>query len=181
VIEIWSRILNAVPNSRLLVKARPFANKEMQRKFKAKFEAHGISGDRIDAMALIPACMDHLMVYSLVDIALDSFPYAGTTTTCEALVMGVPVVSLRRPNIHAHNVGATLLVNYGLPELIADDPEQYVRVAVELAGDVERLKRYRQSIRESVLEKASEPHAKQFTRDLEELYRQLLARKHRQK
>ncbi|KFH11631.1 O-linked N-acetylglucosamine transferase, partial [Toxoplasma gondii VAND] len=50
-----------------------------------------------------------------------------------------------------------------------------------LAGDVERLKRYRQSIRESVLEKASEPHAKQFTRDLEELYRQLLARKHRQK
>ncbi|CBZ53628.1 hypothetical protein NCLIV_034150 [Neospora caninum Liverpool] len=181
VIELWSRILKAVPTSRLLLKARPFANEEMQRKFKAKFEAHGVSGDRIDAMALVPACMDHLMVYSLVDIALDSFPYAGTTTTCEALVMGVPVVSLRRKNIHAHNVGATLLAHYGLPELVADTPEQYVRLAVELAGDVERLKQYRQSIRAAVLEKASQPHAERFSRDLEELYRQLIARQRPEK
>ncbi|PFH38388.1 O-linked N-acetylglucosamine transferase [Besnoitia besnoiti] len=177
VIETWSQILRAVPNSRLLVKARPFANEEMQQTFKAKFEAHGVSRDRIDTMALVPACMDHLMVYSLVDIALDSFPYAGTTTTCEALLMGVPVVSLRRPHIHAHNVGATLLVHYGLPELVADSPSEYVRLAVELAGAVERLKRYRHTIRAAVLEKASKQNAEKFTRDLEELYRQLLARK----
>ncbi|PHJ22999.1 putative udp-n-acetylglucosamine--peptide n-acetylglucosaminyltransferase spindly [Cystoisospora suis] len=175
--HVWSSVLRALPTSRLLVKARPFADAEMRKKFVKKFERQGISSDRIDTMALIPSCADHLMVYCLVDIALDSFPYAGTTTTCEALLMGVPVLSLRRQHCHATNVGATLLQYYGFPELIADTPEDYVHRAVELAGDVARLKKYRQSIRAAILERASKSRAEEFTRDLEDMYCQMILKK----
>ena len=95
VIELWCRVLLAVPHSRLIVKNKPFACKRVQDNFMARFEALGISSSRIDLMPLIPATVDHMSVYSLVDISLDTFPYAGTTTTCEALYMGVPVITLR--------------------------------------------------------------------------------------
>jgi len=169
VIALWSRILKSVPNSRLLVKAKPFANSEIQQKFTASFEKEGISSNRLDLLSLIPSCSEHLRAYGLIDIALDTFPYAGTTTSCEALFMGVPVVVLRGKSNHAHNVGVSLLYNIGLCELIAESPNDCVRISVELASDLPRLRDYRKTIRPKML---ASPLCDgiTFTKDLESIY-----------
>src|SRR5208282_4159051 len=88
----------------------------------------------------------HLALYNRVDIALDPFPYHGTTTTCEALWMGVPVITLAGQS-HVSRVGVSLLSNVGLPELIAQTPEQYVSIARELAADLPGLGRLRRELR----------------------------------
>jgi predicted O-linked N-acetylglucosamine transferase (SPINDLY family) len=93
----------------------------------------------------------HLALYHRVDIALDPFPYNGTTTTCEALWMGVPVVVLRGDR-HAARVGASLLSQIGLTELIAESVEDYVEIASTLAGDPGRLADLRRSMRSRVAE-----------------------------
>ncbi len=84
-----------------------------------------------------------------IDMALDTFPYNGTTTTCEALWMGVPVVSLRGDR-HSARVGASLLTAAGFPEWVADTPEQYIQIGRELAGDHARLTELRSQLREHV-------------------------------
>ena len=92
---------------------------------------------------------DHLSTYSKVDIALDTFPYNGTTTTCEALWMGVPVVVLSGHS-HAGRVGVSLLSRLGLRELIGDDSTDYVTKAIGLASDRERIGRFRTDLRETM-------------------------------
>ncbi len=89
---------------------------------------------------------DHIAQYSQLDIALDPAPYNGTTTTCEALWMGVPVVTLAG-NRHAGRVGVSLLTNIGVPELIAKDETDYIRIATTLAQDPARLAAYRATLR----------------------------------
>ncbi|CEM06443.1 unnamed protein product [Vitrella brassicaformis CCMP3155] len=175
VVRLWSRVLKAVPSSRLFVKAKPFANSHIQKKFMALFEAEGISADRIDLMCLLPMCAEHLRAYSLMDIALDTFPYAGTTTTCESLFMGVPVVTLRGQSNHAHNVGVTLLTNIGLSDLVCESEEDFVRVAVQMASDVGRLCSLRESMRNRMLS-STLCHGVSFTKNLEHLYRQVFTR-----
>jgi predicted O-linked N-acetylglucosamine transferase (SPINDLY family) len=106
-----------------------------------------------------------------VDLALDTFPYHGTTTTCEAMWMGVPVVSLAG-RTHASRVGVSLLTNAGLAEFIAQSTEEYVRIACEKARDLARLAKLRGALRgmmrESVL-----LDGKQFARDVEAAYRRV--------
>ena len=80
----------------------------MREKFWGIFEENGIDASRVDLMPLIPLTSDHLSAYSLMDLSLDPFPYAGTTTTCEALWMGIPVITLKG-KCHAANVGVSLL------------------------------------------------------------------------
>jgi hypothetical protein len=96
----------------------------------------------------------HLSAYGGHDISLDTFPYAGTTTTLDSLVMGVPVITLRAPpgaDLHAHNVGASLLSCVGLSDLVADTADEYVAVANRLAADRSRLCASRLSLRQDVL------------------------------
>jgi predicted O-linked N-acetylglucosamine transferase (SPINDLY family) len=90
-----------------------------------------------------------LAAYGEIDLALDTFPYNGGLTTCEALWMGVPVVSLRG-GVHAARVGASLLSAAGMPELVAESPEQYVRIAAGLAADVQRLAEKRAAMRDAL-------------------------------
>jgi len=175
VVALWSRILKAVPNSRLLVKAKPFANCHIQQRFIAKFVKEGISADRLDLVSLIPSCADHLKTYGLMDVALDTFPYGGTTTSCEALLMGVPVIVLRGKSNHAHNVGISLLQNIGLPELIAETPDQCVEIAVQLSKCPQLLKTYRRSIRSKML-KSPLCDGETFTKNLESLYEDIFSR-----
>ena len=113
----------------------------------------------------------HLAVYDRVDIALDPFPYNGTTTTCEALWMGVPVVTLRGDR-HAGRVGASLLSQIGLTDLIADSVEEYVEIAVALAGDPGRLADLRRSLRPRL---AASPlcDGRAFARKIEAAFRQM--------
>ena len=89
---------------------------------------------------------DHLMMYEEVDIALDTFPYNGTTTTCEALYMGVPIVTLAG-NSHISRVGVSLLTTVGLSDLIADSEDEYIKKAIDLAHQPQRLVEFRETLR----------------------------------
>jgi len=127
---------------------------------------------------LLPTTHEHLQSYSMIDISVDTFPYAGTTTTCEALYCGVPVVTLHRvklPN-HAHNVGATLLSRIkGMQRFIATSEEDYTRIAVTAAADIPRLAELRKTLRPLML---ASPlcDGKTFCRNLEETYHKLWKR-----
>ena len=147
VIALWSKILHAVPDSRLMLKHFAFHSAEAGERFKGLFAQNGIGADRIDLLDFVPTVSSHLELYHEIDIALDPFPYNGTTTTCEALWMGVPVVTLAG-RIHAGRVGVSLLSNAGLAELIADGEASYMQIAVRLASAPEQLARLRESLRE---------------------------------
>lgn len=142
-IDLWAHILSAVPDSRLLIKGQSFADQKTRARFMSFFEKNGLQPERVDLLSWMPSRSGHLEKYSQVDIALDTFPYNGTTTTCEALWMGVPVLTLRGDR-HAARVGASLLSQLGLAnELVAEDQNDYVVKAVALAGDRPRLARLR--------------------------------------
>jgi protein O-GlcNAc transferase len=149
VVAAWSEVLRAVPGSRMLLKAESLTDPALQEYARAQFAACGIASDRIVVTAWTASECDHLALYGDVDIALDSFPYNGTTTTCEALWMGVPVIAMRGDR-HAARVGASLLAAAGLPELVAADAAGYVAVAANLAGARARLAALRAGLRERV-------------------------------
>ena len=135
------------------------------------FAQHGISQDRIKLIGWLDSKADHLGLYNEIDIALDTFPYNGTTTTCEALWMGVPVVTLAGDR-HAGRVGVSLLAQVDLNELIATDPDQYVQIAASLAGNLDRLSTLRAGLREQMA-KSPLCNAQVFTQDLERVYREM--------
>ncbi|HYD64559.1 tetratricopeptide repeat protein [Azospirillum sp.] len=147
VVTAWAGILAAVPGSRLFLKARQLDDAGTRRRLAALFEARGIAPDRLDIRPWSAMSQDHLSLYGEVDVALDPFPYNGTTTTCEALWMGVPVVSLRGDR-HAGRVGASLLSAVGLGDLVAGDAVAYHALAVALAQDTGRLTMLRMGLRE---------------------------------
>ena len=118
--------------------------------------------------------VEHLALYNQVDIALDTFPYNGSTTTCEALWMGVPVITLEG-STHVSRVGLSVLSRLGLEALIAESPEQYIDLAVSLAGDVRRLAELRATLRERMAA-ASLTNGPGFTRTLEAAYRDMWRR-----
>eukprot|EP00914_Ancora_sagittata_P011740 GHVO01022697.1.p1 GENE.GHVO01022697.1~~GHVO01022697.1.p1 ORF type:complete len:928 (+),score=180.84 GHVO01022697.1:366-3149(+) len=155
VLKVWARILNGLPNSRLLLKAKPFGSSELVSKYCGTFEAMGIDRSRLDLLPITRSLEEHLEHYGLLDIALDPFPYTGTTTTCEALFMGTPVITLKATeetgNTHAHRVGESLLRATGLDELIADDVEGYVTAAIRLGGDRAKRGQYHDTLRGRVL------------------------------
>lgn len=168
VITCWAAILRAVPDSRFILKAMALADAGTRERFQACFTKHGVAAEHLDLRPWMPTA-EHLQLYNKVDIALDPFPYNGTTTTCEALWMGAPVVTLAGTT-HAGRVGASLLTHAGLPELIAESPEDYVKLAAALASDLERLQDLRQGLRER-LQRSPLMDAEGFTRSLEAAYR----------
>ena len=143
-ISVWADILAAVPNSRLLLKGRPFADPGACTMLEARFATRGIEASRLILKSYIAG--GHLGAYGEVDVALDPFPYNGTTTTCEALWMGVPVVALRGDR-HAGRVGASLLTHVGLEVLIAESAHGYIELAAGLGGDPDRLSELRKGLR----------------------------------
>jgi len=112
-----------------------------------RFAAHGVAGERLELLGPEAQLAAHLERHGEVDIALDTHPYHGTTTTCEALWMGVPVVSLAG-GAHVSRVGVSILTRVGLGELVAQSPEQYVQKALSLARDLPRLAELRATLRE---------------------------------
>lgn len=147
VLRTWSNILCSVPNSRLIMKNKPFACESVKQKYWHMFEEFGISRDRIDLLPLAPTTERHLDQYSMIDICLDPFPYAGTTTTAEALYMGVPCLTMRGKG-HAHNVGVSMITNVGLGnEWIAESKQDYVHKAKESASNIQALRHLRSSLR----------------------------------
>ncbi|GFO68497.1 hypothetical protein GMLC_20760 [Geomonas limicola] len=169
-VALWAGVLRQVPGSRLFLKGYSFADPQCRSRFVELFANHGVEADRLELVANTPGYREHLALYAGVDIALDSFPYHGTTTTCEALWMGVPVVTLAG-SAHRSRVGATLLGSVGLGHLVAEVPEQFVAVAARLAGDLDELARLRSLLR-SIMAAAPLTDGPRFTRHLEAAYRE---------
>ena len=170
-LRLWSEILLGVPGSRLLLKNAAVRDPSVQQRMRTVLEEAGVAPGRIELAGHIPEPAGHLASYGRVDIALDTFPYHGTTTTCEALWMGVPVVTLAGKT-HASRVGVSLLANVGLPDLVARDPGEYVRIAAALGTDAHRLAEFRASLRERM---AASPlmDATRFARNVEQAYREM--------
>lgn len=173
-VGLWSRLLLRVPNSRLLLKSLPLRDGAVRNRVVDWFERHGVSRTRIQFEEYQTGLRDHLSCYARIDIALDTFPYNGATTTCEALWMGVPTVT-RVGDDHRSRVGLSILTNAGVPELAATTDDDFTTVATSLAADVERLRALRGSLRDRV--RASNlTDAAGFTRAVEAEFRRMWAR-----
>jgi len=146
-VALWAQVLRAVPDSRLLLKAVGFNRAEITEHFRRMFAAEGIGPDRLRCLGSTQIKRRHFELYSQIDVALDTFPYHGTTTTCEALWMGVPSVVLTG-NRNAARVGTSLLRQMGLNEWAASTPEEYVRIVTEVAQDTDRLAELRFTLRD---------------------------------
>jgi protein O-GlcNAc transferase len=151
VLDAWASILEGVPGSALFLKAKGLRDERIQERIRAVFRARGVDAEaRVTMVGHERSNADHLRLYHRVDLALDTFPYNGTTTTCEALWMGTPVVALAGAS-HAGRVGASLLSRIGLDELVCSSPQTYVDTAVALGNDPGRLKILRTGLRERLL------------------------------
>ena len=149
VVALWSRVLHAVPDSRLILKAKELNEIGLQRSTIERFVAHGIAAQRIVVEGSSPRA-DYLDCYNRVDIALDPFPYPGGTTTVEALWMGVPVLTRRGDRFLSH-AGESLLQTAGLGEWVARDNDEYVLKASTLAADRRKLTLLRAGLRQRLL------------------------------
>ena len=145
-LELWARVLETVPRSRLLIKSPKGGREEAGIRVVERASRCGIDTSRIAVQPAIPDFQEHLRMYSQVDVVLDAFPYNGTTTTCEALYMGVPVVSLAGRS-HVSRVGASLLRATGCDMWVAHDREAYVSIATELGTDLASTRGLRQTLR----------------------------------
>ena len=125
-LQTWAKLLLAVPGSRLMLKAKALAVESVRQQVLGRFSELGVLPSRLELRGRLLNPADHLAAYGQVDIALDTFPYHGTTTTCEAFWMGVPVVTLAG-NTHVSRVGVSLLTHVGLAEMIAQTPEGVCR------------------------------------------------------
>jgi protein O-GlcNAc transferase len=171
VIEVWASILKLLPQSRLLLKNQRYTDSSVREIFWGHFERYGIGREQIHLVGDRQGFVEHFSIYNEIDIGLDPFPYNGTTTTCETLWGGVPVVALAG-NAHVCRVGVSILTNVGLPELIAQNPEEYVEIAVRLAEDLPRLRELRHNLR-SMMEASPLRDPKSHARALERAYRQM--------
>jgi len=164
IVAHWSSILTALPGSRLIMKTRALQDTRVHDRYRKMFNQQGITSDRVDLVSWTPNIFDHMEIYNRVDIALDPYPYNGTTTTCEALWMGVPVITLEG-NCHAGRVGSSLLHAIGMPEFIALTEEEYRRLAIGLANNTDQLRLIRANLREQVASSRlcnSEDHASEI-------------------
>jgi len=164
--DIWARLIGSVPESVLWLLAPSVAL--VRDNITKEFEKRGISGNRI-IFAQPTAHSRHLARMRLADLALDTFPYTSHTTGSDALWAGVPLVT-RMGKTFASRVAASLLTAHGFPELITDNDEDYFRIALELATNIERRSELKERLDRV---RATSPlfNTKQFTRDLEQLYR----------
>lgn len=160
---LWAQILNSVPRSRLCLKGAGLDSPTLRAHYATCFAQHGVAADRVDYLARTPDTKAHLACYQRLDVALDTSPYNGTTTTCESLWMGVPVVNLKGDR-HMARVGASLLSAIGHEEWSVESGEAYVTCATELAGDFRRLVVLREGLRDAVRRSPLLDHAGQSAR-----------------
>ncbi|HEY9154533.1 MAG TPA: tetratricopeptide repeat protein [Opitutaceae bacterium] len=162
-LRVWSRLLRETPSARLLLKGTGLTNPETRVVMESNLQSAGVELARVEFMDRTPNLASHLEIYHRVDVALDPFPYAGTTTTCEALWMGVPVVTLSGDR-HAARVGASLLSAIGHREWIAHSEDEYVAIAKKLAESGELRRELRSSLRSEMSHSSLLNHAEQAKR-----------------
>jgi len=170
-VALWSSILDSVPNSGLLLKNRGFTDRELRESFTRRFADRGIDPDRLRLLPPARSLEDHMALYNKIDIALDTYPYNGTTTTCEALWMGTPVITLAGTT-HVSRVGCSLLNQLGLDELVTHGPDSYIETAARLAQNHQQLRKFHRTLRRRMSTSRLVDH-KTFTNKLERLYHRI--------
>ncbi|MBF0450901.1 MAG: tetratricopeptide repeat protein [Candidatus Magnetomorum sp.] len=175
VLEIWAQILLNIPRSHLVLKSMAFNDTLITRRMWAFFENKGIDKNRIELIHLTNTIKEHLLCYHQIDIALDTFPYNGTTTTCEALWMGVPVITLEG-KAHVSRVTTSILKNIGLTECIARTTDDYIHIAIALSKNINLLSHMRQHLR-TIFKASPLSQANSFVAALEEKYLWMLQNK----
>jgi len=160
-LELWARVLDAVPGSRMVLLAPPGSRREW---------VSQTLGDRVDFVSRAGR-QNYLKYYNRIDLGLDTLPYNGHTTSIDSLWMGVPVVTLVG-NTVVGRAGISQLSNVGLTELAATTPDQFVDLAAKLAADLPKLSELRRTLRDRT---RSSPlmDAERFVRDIESAYRQM--------
>jgi len=164
-IDAWTVILRTLPNSRLLLRCDPGSHRA---KVTEQFLKHDVQAARIEYLPAQPF-RQYLDTYNRIDIALDPFPCNGGTTTCDALWMGAPVVTLAGQSAVAR-AGVSVLSHVGLPQLIARSVEEYIQIACNLASDLHTLSALRTQLRNQ-MQRSTLCNAERFTRGLEQAYR----------
>jgi predicted O-linked N-acetylglucosamine transferase (SPINDLY family) len=170
VIARWSGVLRSLPSSRLVI-FRTVLNETIENSLSDQFAAHGIDRSRIDFVRRIPED-GHLGIYKRIDIALDTTPWSGHTTACEALWMGVPVITLAGDR-HAGRMVASVLMQLGLDDFIAENEEEYSAIAEKTSRELPSLAMLRNGLR-SLMETSPLCDGKSFTRNLEYEYRKMM-------
>jgi len=186
----WGRLMMAMPDAQLMLKERAFKHQEERDRWTAGFlecaldkSIPGVNfktGPKLKKrLRLEPATAafeDHARLYDEMDIMLDSWPYCGTMTAADSLMMGVPVVTLQVPgeeSCHAHNVTASILTQVGLSDLIATSEDEYIRIAVDLANNPSRLSELKNSLREKAMATICSPEPTPLCRAAEAEFRKM--------
>ena len=172
-LDAWSEILAAVPNSRLVMKSKSLSNPSTQQTVRSAFSNRGISMDRVDMRSWVPLNEHHEMLSGL-DLMLDSYPYNGHTTSCQSIWMGVPVLSWAGKTFRSR-VGLSMMTQLDLLDFVTTSREQYVQKAIALAMDLRRLRDVRPGLRQRM---AGSPlyDAPAFCRALEGVYREMFSK-----
>jgi predicted O-linked N-acetylglucosamine transferase (SPINDLY family) len=169
VIRVWAEILHGLPQAKLILKDRTSADEDQQRRYAERFAEFGIPASRLIILPWRSNYADHMALYGQIDIALDPFPYNGATTTCEALWMGVPVLTLAG-QMSFGRYGVSFFSVLGLEDLIATSPASYVAKAISLVGEPDRLAALRSSLR-SRMQSSPLGDSKAHAQSVENAYR----------
>ena len=162
-LSAWATLLEECSGARLLLKSQYFEDPAVRDSVNERLAAAGIPADRTELLGFLPTTAEHLATYNRVHVALDPFPYNGTTTTCEAIWMGVPVISLTGDR-HASRVGLSLLTAAGHPEWAPESSETYIKTAINLAKNPEKLAHLRTTLRNEIASSDLCNHATQAGR-----------------
>jgi protein O-GlcNAc transferase len=169
-VKAWSRVMNQVPRSRLVIRSDGLTVPALQRNVQRQFAEYGIATDRLTLLGWSDF-RDYQETFHQVDIVLDCFQFTGHTVTCQALWMGVPVVSLAGQT-HTGRMGLSILSNLGMPELVTKDEDEFVAVAVGLANDVPRLEHLRATLRQQ-MQGSPLMDAETFSKEIAAAYREM--------
>jgi protein O-GlcNAc transferase len=172
VMRLWSNVLTSVPNSRLVLQARLFADPAACARVRARFASFGVAADRVELFGKMPLA-EHLALYNQIDIGVDTHPWNGHTTTCLALNMGVPVLALAG-DVGASRMGVSVLTAAGLPDWVMADEAAYVAQAQRWASELRALAELRAGLR-SQLQRSALCDAQSLAREVEDAYVALTA------
>jgi len=149
VLAVWGNIFAALPSARLRMQCKQLGESAQFEQMFQRLQRHGIDPERVELLGA-GSREDYLAAHSEVDMILDTFPYPGGTTTCEALWMGVPTLTLAGKGLLARQ-GASLLTAAGLEEWVTENKQDYIAKAIEIAGDLPKLAALRAGLRQQVL------------------------------
>lgn len=169
-IQLWKSVLETLPTAKMIIKTTSMGDVPTRDIAARRFASQGLPMDRVTLLGPRDSQDQHLDTYRAIDVALDTYPYNGTTTTCEALAMGIPVVSFVGQH-HASRVGLSILTAAGHPEWCTDDSSRFAGIACAFAEDLDKLEQHRATMRQT-LAQSTLCNEKGFAAKIETIYRE---------